>query len=155
MDEQERYDGSDQLLNEPEDWEPASQSHTLDTLPPANPISQEYQPGQGDPNQPGTSTEDEEAVFTDAVDSAPDNAPEFLQVAPEITPDQHQDDDEMPPARITRSVPPPPVNFSSKPSITPSSPPPPPKLPYALQADEERPESPAPRPVPPPVKSGT
>ncbi|OAX35991.1 hypothetical protein K503DRAFT_722107 [Rhizopogon vinicolor AM-OR11-026] len=60
----------------------------------------------------------------------------------------------MAPARITRPIPPPPVNLSSKPSISLPSPPPPPRTPlYALQTDEDRPESPAPRPVPPPVKS--
>ncbi|KAG2138578.1 uncharacterized protein EDB93DRAFT_1164777 [Suillus bovinus] len=119
----------DRLLNEPGTWEPASQPYTLDT-----PL-REYEPSQGDPNQPGHNL-----------------------LAPDLTPDQHQDDDdEMAPARITRPIPPPPVNLVSKPSITPSSspPPPPPKPLYALQADEERPESPAPRPVPPPVKSGT
>ncbi|KAG2081235.1 hypothetical protein BD769DRAFT_1733228 [Suillus cothurnatus] len=90
--------------------------------------------------------------MTDAVDSTPSyNTSDIL--LPELTPDQHQGDDEMAPARITRPVPPPPVNLSSKPSISPSSPPPPPRPLYALQADEERPESPAPRPVPPPVKS--
>ncbi|KAG1860170.1 hypothetical protein DFJ58DRAFT_279798 [Suillus subalutaceus] len=153
-DEQERYDGSDRLLNEAEAWEPASQSHALDTphLPPLSPISQEYEPGQGDPSQPGTSAQDKEAVLTDAVGSAPSyNAPDIL--APELTPDQHQADDEMAPARITRPIPPPPVNFLSKPPFAPSFPSPPPRPPYALQADEERPESPAPRPVPPPVKS--
>ncbi|KAG1780702.1 hypothetical protein EV702DRAFT_1079921 [Suillus placidus] len=159
MDEQERYE-DDGDRNEPEAWEPASQSHTLDTppLPPPRPISHEYEPGQFDLNQPGTSAHDEQAVLTDAVDSAPsDNAPEIRTL--ELTPDQYQDDDEMAPARITRPIPPPPVNLSAKPSITPQfpppppPPPPPPRPPYALQVDEERPESPAPRPVPPPVKS--
>ncbi|KAG2146837.1 hypothetical protein DEU56DRAFT_786765 [Suillus clintonianus] len=153
MDEQERYE--DRVLNEPEAWESASQPHTLHDAPlsPPRPIPQDDDPGQGDPNQSGTSAQDEEAALTDAVDSAPsDKAHEILE--PELTPDQYQDDDEMAPARITRPVPPPPVNLSSKPLTAPlSPPPPPPRLPYALQADEERPESPAPRPVPPPVKS--
>ncbi|KAG1732308.1 hypothetical protein EDB19DRAFT_1292055 [Suillus lakei] len=158
MDEQEQYeDGGDRVLIEPEAWEPASQPHILDAAfpPPLSsprPIPQQSEPSQRAPNQPGTSARDEEAVFTDAVDSAPsDNA-----LASELTPDQYQDDDdEMAPARITRPIPPPPINLSSKPSVAPSSPPPPPRPPYALQAHEERPESPAPRPVPPPVKSGT
>lgn len=152
MDEGEQY-GSDQLLNEPEAWEPASQPHTLNTPPlPSSSISQEYESRQGDLNQPGTGAHDKEAVLIDAVDSGPlYNPPEIP--APELNPDQHQDNGEMAPARITRPIPPPPVNLSSKPSITPSSPPPPPRPLYALQTDEERPESPAPRPVPPPVKS--
>ncbi|KAG1768504.1 hypothetical protein EDD22DRAFT_872083 [Suillus occidentalis] len=153
IDEQEQYDGSDRFLNERDAWEPASQPHTLDTPPlPSSPVSQEYKPGQGDLNQSGTSAQDEDAGLKYTVDSAPSNVtPEVL--ASELTPDEHQDDDEMAPARIMRPIPPPPVNLSSKPSFAPSSPPVPQRLPYALQIDEERPESPAPRPVPPPVKS--
>ncbi|KAH0826157.1 hypothetical protein J3R83DRAFT_5576 [Lanmaoa asiatica] len=70
------------------------------------------------------------------------------------------EEEEMPPPRITRPIPPPPVNFQSKPT-PPSSPPlsPPPKTPLqTLRADEEeRPASPdmPPRPVPPPGRSGT
>lgn len=66
---------------------------------------------------------------------------------------------EMPPPRITRPIPPPPVNFRSKPT-SPSSPPlsPPLKAPLqTLRADEEEcPASPdiPPRPIPPPGRSG-
>ncbi|KAG0700619.1 hypothetical protein DFH29DRAFT_1080573 [Suillus ampliporus] len=162
MDEQERYDDDgDQVLNEPEAWVPASQSaeaHAFGTaiLPPSSPppcrIPKGHEPSLDEPIRPGTSARDEEAALTDAVDSAPsDHTHEVL--TQELTPDQHQEDGEMAPARITRPIPPPPVNLSSKPSIAPPSPPPPPRPLYALQADEDRPESPAPRPVPPPVKS--
>ncbi|KAG6376877.1 hypothetical protein JVT61DRAFT_903 [Boletus reticuloceps] len=67
--------------------------------------------------------------------------------------------DEMPPPRITRHIPPPPVNLRSKPT-PPSSPPlsPPAKTPLqALRLDEEEcPPSPdiPPRPIPPPGRSG-
>ena len=71
-----------------------------------------------------------------------------------------RESEEMPPPRITRPIPPPPVNLRSKPT-PPSSPPlsPPPKTPLrALRVDEEEcPSSPdiPPRPVPPPGRSGT
>ncbi|KAG8214378.1 hypothetical protein J3R82DRAFT_9370 [Butyriboletus roseoflavus] len=60
-------------------------------------------------------------------------------------------EDDMAPPRITRPIPPPPVNFRSKPT--------PPTSPFqAVRADEEeRPASPdiPPRPVPPPGRSGS
>ncbi|KAH7908826.1 hypothetical protein BJ138DRAFT_1156731 [Hygrophoropsis aurantiaca] len=60
----------------------------------------------------------------------------------------------MAPPRITRPIPPPPVNKTSRPNFSPLSPSPlaPPRTPLrALQTDEtERAESPDPRPVPPP-----
>lgn len=67
--------------------------------------------------------------------------------------------DDMAPPRITRPIPPPPVNLRSKPT-PPASPPlsPPPKTTLqALRVDEEEcPSSPdiPPRPVPPPGRSG-
>lgn len=68
--------------------------------------------------------------------------------------------EEVPPSRITRPIPPPPVNLRSKPT-PPSSPPlsPPPRAPAQTVRveQEECPPSPdiAPRPVPPPGRSGT
>lgn len=82
----------------------------------------------------------------------------------EIEKDTSRDDvegNEIPPPRVTRPIPPPPVNLRSKPTGTPPSSPslsPPAKTPVqALKVDEEeRPASPdmPPRPVPPPGRSG-
>ncbi|KAG1723026.1 uncharacterized protein EDB91DRAFT_1173775, partial [Suillus paluster] len=119
MDERERYeDDGDQVLNEPEAWEPASQpaeAHTFGAvIPPPPPlpcpIPQEDEPGQ-DEFQSGTSAQGEGAALTDIVDSAPlDDAHEVL--TQELASDQNKEDDEMAPARITRPIPPPPVNLS-------------------------------------------
>jgi hypothetical protein len=134
----------------------ATEAHTLEAAahfppppPPPGPIPQEYKYRDDNLMVPGTSIQ---APSIDAGDTASsDNALEVLAQERH----QDQDDDEMAPARITRPIPPPPVNLSSKPSVSLPSPTPPLRAPlYALQADEDRPESPAPRPVPPPVKSG-
>ncbi|KAG6330319.1 hypothetical protein ID866_8770 [Astraeus odoratus] len=61
-------------------------------------------------------------------------------------------DDDMAPPRITRPIPPPPVNLSSKPTLAPHSPPPRNTLHTLRDEDEDRASSPdiPPRPIPPP-----
>ncbi|KAH7924515.1 hypothetical protein BV22DRAFT_1066606 [Leucogyrophana mollusca] len=70
-------------------------------------------------------------------------------------PSQDDNDDDMGPPRITRPIPPPPVNMGTRPTFAPSLPSPrvpPPRTPlHTLRDGEaERAESPDPRPVPPP-----
>ncbi|KAF8837858.1 hypothetical protein BDN67DRAFT_1013553 [Paxillus ammoniavirescens] len=100
---------------------------------------------------------EQNTVLTDPDQVVASTSTGFPAAGTEENEEKTVDDDEMPPPRITRPIPPPPVNFSSKP-ISPLSPPlspPPARTPLqALIADEEeRPPSPAPRPVPPPVRS--
>jgi hypothetical protein len=158
MDEEERYDDDrgqpEEVLNESEE-EPGSPAeaetgiHSAPPPPPPRPILQEGTP-EDCLIEPGTSAQ---TPSTDTFDSAPspDNAHEVS--AQELK--QDLDDDEMAPTRITRPIPPPPVNLSSKPPTSLPSPPPAPRTSLYALYDEDRPESPAPRPVPPPVKSGT
>lgn len=159
VDEEERYDDDrgqpEEVLNEPEE-EPGLPSaaeaetgiHSAPPPPPC-PVLQEGKP-KDDLIEPGTSAQ---TPSTDAFDSAP--SPDKAHEIPAQELKQNLDDDEMAPTRITRPIPPPPVNLSSKPPTSLPSPPPAPRTSLCALYDEDRPESPAPRPVPPPVKSGT
>ncbi|KIJ07836.1 hypothetical protein PAXINDRAFT_173234 [Paxillus involutus ATCC 200175] len=100
---------------------------------------------------------EQSTVLTDPDQVVASTSTGFPAAGIEENEEKTADDDEMPPPRITRPIPPPPVNFSSKP-ISPTSPtlssPPARTSLQVLRADEEeRPASPAPRPVPPPGRS--